>query len=73
MFDKYQYDSLEYRLIYYALCNLGIEWEKDEEAAAVQEVANIHGVTVSEVHHALEALYTDNPDPDALLEQAEDI
>ncbi|MDT9719155.1 hypothetical protein QVE09_09600 [Paenibacillus sp. ClWae2A] len=68
----YQYDSLEYRLIYYALCTLGLEWEKDEAAAEVQEVAQIHGVTVSEVHHALEALYTDNPDPDALRAEAEE-
>lgn len=71
MFDKYQYDSLEYRLIYYALCALGIEWEKDEASSEVQEVAEIHGVSVADVHHALEALYTNNPDPDALREQAE--
>lgn len=60
----YMVDSLEYRIIYYALCSLALEWEKDDKDAL--EIAQIHGVPVSAVHHALEALYTDNPDPDAL-------
>ncbi|AIW41805.1 hypothetical protein [Paenibacillus polymyxa] len=60
----YSVDSMEYRIIYCALCALAMEWEKDETGA--EEIAQIHGVPVSAVHHALEALYTDNPDPDAL-------
>lgn len=60
----YTTDSLEYRIIYYALCSLALEWEKDETGA--EEIAQIHGIPVSDVHHALEALYTDNPDPDAI-------
>lgn len=59
----YQVESLEYRIIYCALCALAFAWEKDDTGAI--EIAKIHGVSVSEVHHALEALYTDNPDPDA--------
>jgi hypothetical protein len=60
----YMTDSLEYRIIYYALCALALEWEKDETGA--EEIAQIHGIPVSDVHHALETLYTDNPDPDAI-------
>ena len=60
----YTVESLEYRIIYYALCSLALEWERDDKD--VLEIAKIHCVPVSAVHNALEALYTDNPDPDAL-------
>ncbi|WP_405131871.1 hypothetical protein MHB43_10195 [Paenibacillus sp. FSL H8-0317] len=60
---EYAVGTLEYRIIYYALCALDLEWEKDE--AGAEEIAQIHGIPVSDVHLALEALYTDNPDPDS--------
>lgn len=60
----YQVESLEYRIIYYALCALAFAWENDDSGAI--EIAQIHGVPVSEVHQTLEALYTDNPDPDVV-------
>lgn len=59
----YPVGSLEYRIIYYALCSMSREWFDDDSEA--EEIAKIHGVPVSEVHRALEALCTDNPDPDA--------
>jgi hypothetical protein len=68
----YPVGSLEYRIIYYALCDLALDWHNDDRDAI--EIAQIHGMSVSDVHQTLEALYTDNPDPDTevLDEEAEE-
>lgn len=62
--SAYPVGSLEYRIIYYALCDLALDWHNDDSDAI--EIAQIHGMSVSDVHKALEALYTDNPDPDTV-------
>lgn len=60
----YPVGSLEYRIIYHALCALSLNWHNDDRDAI--EIAQILGVPVAEVHQTLEALYTNNPDPDAV-------
>ncbi|MNI88952.1 hypothetical protein D3C73_1462970 [compost metagenome] len=54
-------ESLQYKIIYMALCILDVEIEKD---GTLTELAEAWGVTEQEIAHALETLYTDNPDPD---------
>ncbi|AIQ29344.1 hypothetical protein P40081_15190 [Paenibacillus sp. FSL P4-0081] len=59
--DLYPMESLQYKIIYMALCIMALEIEKDGEQAGM---AAAWGVTEQEIAHELEELYTNNPDPD---------
>jgi hypothetical protein len=62
LLKAYPVTSLEYKLIYHALCSLAHELEGNPVLA--ETLANEAGTTTEVLHGTLEALYTDNPDPD---------
>jgi hypothetical protein len=59
--DLYPMESLQYKIIYMALCIMDLELEKDGTLTAM---AKAWGVTEEELAHELAELYTNNPDPD---------
>lgn len=62
--NAYTFRSLHYTLAYYSFIVLESALESGSESA--EELAKEFGVTVDDLHRALEELYTDNADPDNL-------
>jgi len=59
---SYEFGTLEYALIYYALNEMALKLEGDEKAA--KEVAGHLNTDSKMIHQKLDEILTDNADPD---------